>query len=122
MRQCPRTAIGGARGGERGGRDVIAGLEAAAILQLGAGCDPHHTGHVRQAQLARETPRAREPVDLARHRDATLLDAAMPLVEVGVGVERGGISLGEEGLDLGPQRRLVGLHRQKIVRAGGPDR
>ena len=49
------------------------------VLQLGAGCDPHHTGHVRQAHLAGKAPRALKPVDVAGHGDGALLDARCPL-------------------------------------------
>ena len=73
----PAYAVRGARGGERRGRDVVAGLGPAAILQLGAGCDPHHTGHLRQAQRAGKASCARKPVDVAGHGDGALLDAPM---------------------------------------------
>src|SRR4051812_35513008 len=105
----PAHAVRGARGGERRGRDVGAGLEPAAILQLGAGCDLHHTGHVRQAQLAGKAPRALKPVDVAGHGDGALLDAPMPLVEVRGAIKRSRLGRGEQGLDLGAERGLVGL-------------
>ena len=58
-----------------------------------------------------------EPVDLAQHAGAALLDAAMALVVVDAGVRRAGRRILEAGLDLGAQGLLVALDRQQIVRA-----
>jgi hypothetical protein len=69
-------------------------------------------GRLRQAQLAGEAAGAVEPVGLREDGGATLLDAAVALVEVGMGVERFARG-GEDGLDLGAERRLVGLDRER---------
>jgi hypothetical protein len=53
--------------------------KTAAILEFGARCDPHQRCDLRQPKLAREATIAVEPVDLASHRDGSLLNAPCPL-------------------------------------------
>jgi hypothetical protein len=65
---------------------------------------------------------AGEPVDLAGHGYGSLLDAAMTLVHIGGGLELGGRRVRKEGLDLGAQGRLVGLHGEEIIGLSAPDR
>ena len=59
-----------------------------------------------------------EPAGLAADGDGALLDAAVALVEIDDGVEAIGGSVVEVALDLGPERRLVGLDREQVVGAG----
>src|SRR3546814_3195316 len=95
----------GVFGGEACGGDVVAGIEAAAVLQFGARGDAHDGGGTGQAQFAGEAARAGEPIGLARDGDAAFFDAAVALVVVGDGIEGFCGSVGEEGLDLGTQGR-----------------
>jgi hypothetical protein len=46
----------------------------------------------------------------------------MPLVEVRGAIKRGRLGRGEQGLDLGAERGLVGLDGQQVVGAGASDR
>ena len=46
----------------------------------------------------------------------------MPLVEVRGAIKRGRLGRGEQGLDLGAERGLVGLDGQQGVGAGASDR
>src|SRR5689334_9473759 len=66
-------------------------------------------------------PGSGEPIDLARHGDGPLLDAAVALVEVDETLEARRWGIVEEGLDLVPQRRLVCLDGEQVVGAGLPD-
>ena len=86
----------GAARGEIGRGDVIASLEAAAVLDLGAGRDADQRHDVGKARLAGKTTLAGQPVDLAGDRDGALLDAAVALVDVAVDVEIGRRRVGEE--------------------------
>ena len=119
-----RDRGGGVHGGESAGGDEVAGLGAQDPLRLDPGLGADEAGGARQTQLARETAVAIEPVGVAEDGGAALLDAAVALVEVGVGF--GAIAvrvpgLGEGGLDLGAQARLVGLDREQPVGALGGD-
>ena len=57
------------------------------LAALDAGLDTDDAGGVRQSQLAREAAVARQPVDLAHDAGGALLDAAVALVVLGVGVK-----------------------------------
>ena len=70
----------------------------------------HDGGDIGQADLAGEAAIAVEPVDLAGDGDGALLDAAVALVDVRGALEARRRRIGEEGLDLAAQGRLVGLH------------
>ena len=111
---------GGIGRGEGTRGDEVAGVGTGRAPAFDAGLCADEAGGAGQTQLAREAASAREPVDLAEHGDAALLDAAMALVEVDRGLEHGG--LGEGGLDLAPERGLIGLDREQVVRALDGDR
>ena len=111
---------GGVRGGEGAGRGEEAGLGAGGALALDAGFGADEACRARQPELAREAAGTFEPVELAQDGGAALLDAAVGLVEVGVGLDP--VARRDEGgLDLGAQRRLVGLDREQPVGALGSD-
>jgi len=93
-----RGGIGRGKG-PRG--DEVPGLGAGRASAFPAGLGADEAGGAGQAQLAREVAFAFEPVDVAEHDDAALLDAAMALVEVDAGLKDGGLC--ESGLDLGPR-------------------
>ena len=94
------------------------GVEAAAVLEFGPALYLDDAGNAGQTQLARETAGTVEPADLVGHRHATPLDAPVPLVEI-VQPLLCRFGVGEQGLDLAPQGRLVGFDGQNIV---GPPR
>jgi len=103
--------VGGGFGAEGGGGDIVSGVEAAAILELGARGDLDDGGDAGQAQFAGEAFVAAQPIDVAGDRDGAFLDPPMSFVAIGGGVESGGRSLLEEALDLAPpsiSRRRVG--------------
>src|SRR4051794_15578205 len=74
--------LSAARGRERGGGDVKAPLNGAAIPQLDAGL--HHGDHrqLGEAGLARKPALAGEPVDLAGDNTPAGLDATVILVDL----------------------------------------
>jgi len=113
--------VGGGLGGEGRGGDVVSRVEAAAILELGARGDLDDGGDAGEAELAGEAPVAAEPIDLSGEGDAALLDPAVAFVVIGDAVEAGGRRVGEEGFDLGAERRLVGLDREQVVGPGVDD-
>src|SRR3546814_9787159 len=63
---APVSAHGacGVFGGEACGGDVVAGIEAAAVLQFGARGDAHDGGGTGQAQFAGEAARDRKSTRL----------------------------------------------------------
>jgi hypothetical protein len=107
--------VGGGFGGEGRGGDVVAGVEATPILELGARGDLDDGSDAGQTEFAGEVFVAPEPIDLVRDRDRALLDPPMPFIQIGGGVETGGRGVPEEGLDLAAQRRLVGFDGEQIV-------
>ena len=119
MAQWPRIAAAasaGVRAREEMKNRVSGRVAPLASTRISARTRPAGAG---QAQLAREAAGAVEPVELAEHAGAALLDAAVALAEVGVGFDvaaRSAPGLGEGGRHLGPWRRLVGLD----PRAAGP--
>jgi hypothetical protein len=91
----PADGLGGGGGGEAGGGDVVAGFGVGlawgvACAALAAGLDADEAGRAGQAELAREAALAPQPADLAEQADGAALDAAMALVDGGVGLQRGG--------------------------------
>ena len=110
------TGLKGRR--EGAGGDEVAGLGAgrAPRLHLGPGAD--ETGCTWQAQLAREVAVPFEPAGVAEDGGAALLDAAMALVEIDVGFQSAS-GIGEGGLDLGAEGRLIGLDGEQPVGALG---
>ena len=84
-RPVPADRGGGVGRGEGAGGDEVAGLGAGRAPGLDAGLGADEAGGAGQAQLAREAAGAVEPVGLAEHGGAALLDAAVALVEVGRG-------------------------------------
>ena len=113
--------LGGAFGGKAGGGDVVPGLGVGPGAAPDVGLDADEAGGIGQAAFAGEAALAGEPADLTRDADGALLDAAMALVDVGVDVERAGRGGGKGGLDLGAQRRSVGLDGEQVVGAGITD-
>ena len=123
--QCPMQLIfyapmapdrlGGVFGRDFGRRDVVARIEAAAILELGSALDFDDGGDARQAQFPGKAPLPAEPVDLARHSDGALFDAAVPFVHVGEALQARLGSIAEENLDFAAQGRLVGFDGQEII-------
>lgn len=83
MLQWPRTmAIASAA--EKGcGRDEVAGVEAAAILEFRARTDLDDRGHAGEAELAGKAALAGEPIDVKGNGDGALFDPAVSLVEAG---------------------------------------
>jgi hypothetical protein len=65
---APVAAYGlrGALGAEACGRDVAAGFEAAAVLQLSARLDADDGGYAWQTPFPGKAPLAGKPADLAR--------------------------------------------------------
>ena len=113
-------SLGGLRRGEFGGGDIVAGLEAGAVVEFGARLHADDRGGCGQPKLAGKTPVAVEPVDLVEDVDRSLFDTAMALVVIDVGVEVGG---GGEGvLRLGAQCGLIGLDGEQVIAARLPDR
>src|ERR1043166_8836975 len=95
------NGLSGTGGGERGGRDVVAGLEAAVILQFSPRGDPDDRGDVGQADFAGEAAIPTEPINFVGDGDTALLNAAMAFVYVYGRFEAGGRSMGEKALDFG---------------------
>jgi len=107
--------VGGGLGGEGRGGDIVSGVEAAAILELGARDDLDDGGDARETELA---GKRLSPLSQSTSRgegDAALLDAAMAFVEIGDAVEAGRRRVLEESFDLGAERRLVGLDGEQII-------
>src|SRR5215211_3663103 len=115
------NGLSGSGGRKGGGRDVVSGFEAAAIVEFGARGDPDDGGNIGQADFAGETAITIEPVDLAGNGDSSLLDAAVALIHVRGALETGGRSVGVESFDLGAQGWLVGLHGEEIIGLCIPD-
>jgi hypothetical protein len=94
--------------------------------QAGARRDANDGGGAWQAQFAGEAPVSPKPIDLARDGDGALLDAAMAVVGIAIGIETAGWRIVEESLDLALERGLVGIDGQQIlglgVFDGGSDR
>lgn len=85
---------------------------------LDTGLSADEAGGARQTQLAGEAAVAFEPAGLDEDAGAALLDAAVALVEIGVGFEDVA-GRGEGGLDLGAERGLVGLDREQPEHKSG---
>lgn len=93
------NGFGGFQGREGGGGDVVARVEAAALLEFGLPLDLDHGGNTGQTEFAGEAAVAVQPIDLVRHRDGALLDATVSLVGV-IGAVAFDLGVGEQGLDL----------------------
>ncbi len=74
--------LGRPRCGEEGGGDVIARFGARAVGEFSAGLDTDDRGGSREAMLAWKAPVAAQPIDVMKHADGTLLDAAVTLVVI----------------------------------------
>jgi hypothetical protein len=109
------NGLSGTGGWELRGRDVIAGLEAAVILQFSPRGDPDDRGDIGQADFAGEAAIPIEPTNFVGDGDAALLNAPMTFVYVYGRFEAGGRSMGEKALDFGSQGRLIGFYGEQIV-------
>jgi hypothetical protein len=106
---------GGLFGAERPGRDVVTVFPGAEVFVLDAGLDPDQGGDFGEAVLAGEAPASGHPVDGLGDVAAALLDAAVALVALDVGVEGLWGWVIEEALDFAMERGLVVLNGQEIV-------
>ena len=118
--QCSRTAWRRPPAAKGAGGDEVAGLGAGGALGPRPGSRRGRGRRCRAGAARRGSGGRRRASRPRADAHAALLDAAMALVEVGVGVEALA-GLGEGGLDLGAQGRLVGLDREQLVGALGGD-
>ena len=88
------------------------GLAGAQGLVLDVRLDPDHGGEFGEAVFAGKAAASGHPVDAMANGGAALLDAAVALFGVAVGIEDLGGRIVEEALDLVMKRWLVVLHRQ----------
>ena len=99
----PVGAHGGGEllGGELGGGEIIAPLEAGLAVTLGQSLDHADHGEVLEAPLAGEAAVGDEPLHVMADGMAADFNAAVVAVGGLVSVERERIGGGEEALDLG---------------------
>ena len=107
--------------GATAGRDVIAGVEPRAILQLGSRINLDDRAGVDEAHLAGKAPVAVEPVDLPQHRDGAGFDAAVALVDIDVDFDLALVGGFEGGLDIGLKGRLIAFDGEQVVGPGVAD-
>src|SRR5207237_6004444 len=88
------NGLGCADSRKRGGRDVVSGLEAAAVLQFGPRGDPNDRCDIRQANFAGEAAIAIEPANVVGDGYSSLLDAAVAFVDIHRVLETGSGSVG----------------------------
>ena len=99
--------------------DVIAGVGAAVILEMGAGLDADDALGFRQAELAGKVALAFEPMGLGRDGDGALFDVALVRRMVaGHPVKR---CIGEIVFDLLADGGLVGLDREEVIGPAAED-
>src|ERR1700731_2130148 len=87
---------------ERRGRDIVVGIEAAAIGIFGAGVNLRDGIDVLEARLARVASLRRYPVDLAGGGVSARLDPAMSLLDGGFADK----FVGGGGAENSPRHRL----------------
>src|SRR3979490_1648599 len=100
---------------ERRGRDIVVGIEAAAIGIFGAGVNLRDGIDVLEARLARVASLRRYPVDLAGGGVSARLDPAMSLLDGGFADKFVGGGGAEIVLDIGFERGLVALVGGQVV-------
>src|SRR6202011_1852321 len=103
------------------GRDIVVGVEAAAIGIFGAGVNLRDGIDVLEARLARIASLRRYPVDLAGGGVGAGLDPAMSLLDGGFADEFVGGGGAEIVLDIGFERGLVALEREQVIGLVGDD-
>src|ERR1700739_2544025 len=83
------------------GRDIVTGLEAAAVAVFGTGVDLKQALDGLEARLARIVPGGHDPIDIAGGGIEAGLDPAVALLDAAFGDELGCGSIGELFLDGG---------------------
>jgi hypothetical protein len=114
IRQWARTASPNLRGhGARG--HIKAPLGSCAGLGLDPAFDHCDGGEFGKAVFAWKAPFAVHPIDSRTYEAATLLNAAMPLIHIGVAVHGGFVRIVEKAFHFRQKAWLVGLHCQEVA-------
>src|SRR3712207_375324 len=88
---------------------MITPLKLDLAVAFGLALDHGDRGEIREDDLIRVAPLGRQPRDLVAHGVAGDLDPAVVAVDGLVPAEQAWRWIGEEGHDLLPERRAVGL-------------